>query len=73
MMTLADLRPGQAAEVVAITSADGGRLMKLSALGLVPGSQVRLQQRRPAYVVWVGETQLSLDAAIAHEIVVRPA
>ncbi|MEW5987673.1 MAG: FeoA family protein [Chloroflexota bacterium] len=69
-MRLSDLRPGQAADVVEITGQDAGRLMKLAALGLAPGSHIRLQQRSPAYVLWVGETQLSLDEEVAQEILV---
>lgn len=68
MISLCELRPGQSAEVAKIDSEDSGRLLKLSALGLVPGSRVRLQQRSPAYVVWVGETQLSLDREVARDI-----
>lgn len=66
-----DLRPGQSAEVVSIDSSDAGRLLRLSALGLTPGSVVRLQQRSPACIVWVGETQLSLDGEVAREIRLR--
>ena len=47
--------------------------MKLSSLGLVPGSVVRLQQTRPAAVVKVGETTLALDVSIATGIYVKPA
>lgn len=70
-MRLSDLRPGQAADVVAITGQNTGRLMKLAALGLAPGSHVRLQQRLPAFVLWVGETQLSLDEEVAQAIIVE--
>lgn len=70
-ISLDDLRPGQSAEVVRIASSDAGRLLKLSALGLTPGSVVRLQQRSPACIVWVGETQLSLDGDVAREIRLR--
>jgi DtxR family Mn-dependent transcriptional regulator len=59
------------AEVTEIASEDSSRLLRLSALGLVPGSQIRLQQRSPAYIVWVGETQLSLDRDVAREIILR--
>lgn len=72
VVTLADLGPGQAARVVAVDTGDRGRLLKLAALGLVPGCTIRLQQRRPAYVLWVDETLLSLDRAVATTIVVRP-
>lgn len=71
IVSLAELRPGQSAEVVRIGSADNGRLLKLSSLGLAPGSHIRLQQRSPAYIVWVGETQLSLDGEVAREIFLR--
>lgn len=67
-MTLADLCSGQIAEVTEIASADSGRLMKLASLGVVPGCTIRLQQRRPAYVILVGETLLSLDQAVAADI-----
>ena len=70
-ISLDDLRPGQSAEVVRIASNDAGRLVRLSALGLTPGSVVRLQQRSPACIVWVGETQLSLDGDVAREIRLR--
>lgn len=71
MITLCDLRPGQTAEVVAIETEDEGRLMKLSALGLAPGSFVRLQQRFPTYIVWVGETLLSMEQSVAKNIQLR--
>lgn len=70
--TLAELRPHSSAEVVGIASADDARLMKLAALGIVPGSTIHLQQRRPAYVVRVGETLLSLSKEVATDIHIRP-
>jgi len=72
VMSLCDLRPGNVAEVVKIKGGDNGRLMKLSAFGLVPGSFIRLQQRIPAFVIWVGETQLSLDLEVAQDILLQP-
>ena len=69
-MTLRHLRPGQTAEIMEIASAEAGRLMKLGAYGLVPGSTVRLEQQSPVCIVWVGETQLSLDHQVADEILV---
>jgi len=72
LMTLPELRAGDVARVIEIRSGEGsagdGRLLKLSSLGLVPGSLVRFQQRWPACVVWVGETQLSLDEEVARHI-----
>jgi Fe2+ transport system protein FeoA len=71
-MTLRHLRPGETAEVMDITSTDAGRLMKLGAYGLAPGSLIRLEQHSPVCIVWVGETQLSLDQQVADEILVCP-
>ena len=65
---LKDLSPGETATVVKLHSKDPARLWKLSSYGLVPGSQIRLQQRSPAYIVWVGETQLALDEDLAQGI-----
>jgi Fe2+ transport system protein FeoA len=61
---------GMMARVATIRSARPGRLERLSLLGIVPGSQVRLEQRWPEIVVRVGETELSLDEDIADQIIV---
>lgn len=71
MMTLRDLRPGQTAEVTAVITEDDERLVRLAALGLTPGSSVRLQQRFPTYIVWVGETLLSMEQTVAADIWLR--
>jgi len=72
MMTLDELQPGQIARVAEIRSEDGARLMKLASLGVFPGSLLRLQQRKPVYIVWVGETMLSLERSVARDIVLMP-
>lgn len=69
--SLQALNPGDIAQVTAINTQNADRLHKLSALGLVPGSLIKLQQRLPAYVVRVGETLLSLDDDVAQEIMVQ--
>ena len=72
MMTLDEMRPGQSARVAEIRSEDGARLMKLASLGVFPGSLLRLQQRKPVYIVWAGETMLSLERSVARDIVLAP-
>ena len=47
------------------------RLERLSALGLIPGSVLRLAQRRPSFVLELGETTLALDEEIVLEIYVK--
>jgi DtxR family Mn-dependent transcriptional regulator len=71
VMTLDCLEPGQRAEVVALSSLDPARLDRLGAFGLVPGSLVRLEQRQPALIFRVGETELSVDRVVAREILVK--
>jgi DtxR family Mn-dependent transcriptional regulator len=44
---------------------------KLAALGVVPGSEVRLHQRSPAYVLDIGETTVAIDPEIASEIFLK--
>ncbi|HLF02123.1 MAG TPA: FeoA family protein [Anaerolineales bacterium] len=71
-VTLDRLRAGQWAEVVELRSTDPARLDRLGAYGLVPGSNVRVEQLHPAIIFRVGETEISVDRAVAREIVVRP-
>lgn len=73
VVALDRLKPGQRAQVVELRSASAARLDRLGALGLMPGSWVVVQQRKPALVLRVGETELSVDDGVAREIMVRPA
>lgn len=68
---LNELDPNDLCRIIFIVSSSNTRLDKLSTLGLVPGSVVRLKQRRPAFVVQIGETTIALDPAIAKEIYVK--
>ncbi len=68
---LSELSPGQSGEVMAIESRQASRLDRLGALGLVPGSIVTLLQRAPAFILRVGETELTVDESIASEILTR--
>ena len=68
--TVRDLDRGETAEVVSL-SGDASRNNTLTVFGLAPGSEIRLIQRQPAYVIRIGETELALDGEIAGEIVVK--
>jgi DtxR family Mn-dependent transcriptional regulator len=68
---LGQLAVGRLARIVYMVPSDPARLVKLSDLGLVPGTRIRLQQRRPATVVAIGETTLALDREIVSEIYVK--
>ncbi len=69
---LSDLQPGQSARVVSIDSRNPTRLEKLSVFGVVPGCQLTLEQRHPAYVLRVGYTELSFERDVADEILIEP-
>ena len=57
--------------VAYIGTREESRMEKLAILGFLPGNRIRLEQRRPSYIVRVDETQLGLDDAIVEEIFVR--
>ena len=44
---------------------------RLAAFGVVPGSEIRLRQKAPSYVLELGETTIALDPEIASEIYVK--
>jgi DtxR family Mn-dependent transcriptional regulator len=64
---------GAAARIVFIAPKFHDRMDRLAALGVIPGSEIRLHQRSPSYVIEVGETTIALDPEIAREIYVKPA
>ncbi len=68
---LADLVPGEQAKIVFITPGSHSRLDRLAAMGVVPGSIVKLHQKRPSYVLQLGETMIAVDRDITKEIFVK--
>ena len=68
---LADLVPGETAKIVFITPGSHSRLDRLSAMGVVPGSHVKLHQKKPSYVIQLGETMIAVDREITKEIFVK--
>lgn len=68
---LTELEPGKPATVVYIECTDGRRLDKMSSFGLIPGENIVLRQKRPAFVVALGQTQLAFDHDLAATVFVR--
>jgi DtxR family Mn-dependent transcriptional regulator len=68
---LSDLVPGENAKIVFITPESHSRLDRLSAMGVVPGSMVKLHQKSPSYVIQLGETMIAVDKTITKEIFVK--
>lgn len=63
---------GAIGRIVFIAPKFHDRMDRLAALGVIPGSMIRLHQRSPSYVIEVGETTIALDPEIAGEIFVKP-
>jgi DtxR family Mn-dependent transcriptional regulator len=70
---LVDLPLGASASVVFIAPRSVSRLNKLAAFGVVPGSQIRLVERKPSVVLACGQTSIAVEDEIGREIYVRPA
>lgn len=62
---------GETGRIVFITPRYHDRMDRLAALGVVPGCEVRLHQRAPAYVLELGETTVAIDPEIAGEIFLK--
>ncbi|MBI5575639.1 MAG: metal-dependent transcriptional regulator [Deltaproteobacteria bacterium] len=70
---LSDAALGDGVRIVFITPKSRKRLEKLSSLGIVPGSSLRLLQRNPSFVLQIGETTVAVDRDITDEIYVKRA
>ncbi|MFC1543536.1 metal-dependent transcriptional regulator [Candidatus Neomarinimicrobiota bacterium] len=68
---LSRLGVGKSARVAFLTPSFHKRFDRLAAFGINPGAVLSLHQRKPAFVVRLGETELALDPEIADEIFVR--
>lgn len=68
---LVDLPLGTTARVAFIAPRSVQRLNRLAAFGVVPGSDVRLIERRPSVVLACGQTSIAVEEEIGREIYVR--
>lgn len=68
---LSVLDVGDRGRIIFIASNSHMRLDKLGTLGIVPGSNIRVHQKKPAFVIQLGETTLALDPEIIKEIYVK--
>jgi DtxR family Mn-dependent transcriptional regulator len=73
IMPIVDLPIGASGSVVFITPKSATRLNRLAALGIVPGTEIRLLKRKPSVVLACGQTSIAVEEEIGREIYVRPA
>ncbi|MBI5892934.1 MAG: metal-dependent transcriptional regulator [Deltaproteobacteria bacterium] len=71
VQSLKDTGVGDVCRIVFIVPTSHTRLDKLGSLGIVPGSIIRLHQKKPSFVIEIGETMLAIDTDIAKEIYVK--
>ncbi len=71
VIPLDELGLGEAGRIVFIAPKSHQRLDRLSTLGIVPGSVVRMHQKNPSHVLQIGETTLALDKDIVKDIYVK--
>ncbi len=71
VIPLEELGLGENGRIVFISSRSHQRLDRLSSLGIVPGSIIKMHQKNPSYVLQIGETTLALDKDIVKDIYVK--
>jgi DtxR family Mn-dependent transcriptional regulator len=71
VIPLDELGLGEEGRIVFIAPKSHRRLDRLSTLGIVPGSIVRMHQQNPSHVLQIGETTLALDRDIVKDIYVK--
>ncbi len=68
---LCDGRPNQTGVVAYLSTRDHREIQKLMALGILPGSDIRLIRLFPSYVFELGHTQFTVDRSLAEKIIVH--
>ena len=71
VIPLEELRLGEQGRIVFIAPKSHQRLDRLSTLGILPGSLIRMHQKNPSYVLEIGQTTLALDKEIVKDIYVK--
>jgi DtxR family Mn-dependent transcriptional regulator len=60
--------PGVRVRVIFITPSVHARLDRLNALGLLPGEELLIHQKQPAFVIRIGATEVAIEKDVAREI-----
>ncbi len=71
VIPLEELGLGEKGRIVFIAPKSHQRLDRLSTMGIVPGSILRMHQKNPSFVLQIGETTIALDRDIVRNIYVK--
>ena len=68
---LCDGRANQQGVVAYLSTRDNREIQKLMAMGILPGSDIRLVRLFPSYIFAIGHSQFTVDRALAEKIFVH--
>lgn len=68
---LCDGRSGQNGIVAYLSTRDNREIQKLMAMGILPGSDIRLVRLFPSYIFEIGHSQFTVDRTLAEKIYVH--
>ena len=71
IVNLTEMQSGERGRIAYIKPKHHDRLHRLTSFGIVPGVEVELHQRSPAYCIQFEETEVALDRDVAEDIYVR--
>lgn len=71
VMQLKELEVGTQGRIIFIIPSEKSRLERLATLGIIPGSVIKLKQKKPSFVLKIDETTLAIDSAIVESIYVK--
>ncbi len=71
VIPLSEARITSQYRIVFMTPQSHMRLDRLAVLGILPGSNIWIHQKRPSYVVRVGQTDIAMDPDIVRDIYVK--
>lgn len=68
---LSDSEVGKPCKIVFIRTSEASRISRLSSFGIMPGTIIRLIQKKPSVVLQIDETTIALDPELSNEIFVK--
>lgn len=71
-LALTQVPEGAHARVTCLDAAHGNVAAKLASMGILPGAQLRLVRRSPAYVFRIDYAEFAVDRELAQYIRVQP-
>jgi DtxR family Mn-dependent transcriptional regulator len=68
---LSEFEIGKKGKILFISPSESSRIGRLSSIGIIPGTVIKLIQKKPSIVLQVDETTIAIDPDLAKEIFVK--